>query len=644
MYQPIRSKLANTITFIISMVLVIILSAVGMFSYSYISSLTKNNITKETLLKAETISDDISNIFENANIVTEQMSYHTDIKAYLKEVKTREDIQGNPRYESVLKALIDIHNSSETHFVTWVANERANFYIDSLGVIPEEDYDVKKRPWYDVAVNSDGVAFTPPYVEWSTQRVVLSSIKSLRENDEIYGFVVVDIVLEEVPAIFERAKQGMKDISFLIDGNGMYIYHQEQEKIINSNISDQSDPLSQYYDEILKNRGELINVEYEGKSYFLTTYKIDDRGWKVVTLIDKNRMAAEIRKITLVIMSIFIIGLLISIIAVYVLVKRSTKPYEVLVEYGKDIANGDLSKNIPDFYLERTDEMGDISKSFQTIIDTFRSENDTLEQKIIEKNNELEAQYSHILETEKAASLGSLVAGIAHEINTPVGTSLSTSTYLERMASNLREKYDGGTLTRKDLKKHLEVELESLEILTGSLERAAAMISSFKQVAVDQSSDMRYVFDIQESIEGVILSLRHEYKRTKHEIHNDCEIGLQIDSYPGAYAQIITNLIMNSLKHGFESIEHGMIRVAAKKYGDSLLVTYEDNGKGMTEETISKMYDPFFTTNRAAGNSGLGMHIVYNIVSQKLKGTIQCESTVNEGVKFIINIPLIAQE
>ncbi len=640
MFQRIRSKLVNRITFIISIVLIMVMGTVGVISYRNTSQMAINRLTQETKLKAESISKDVQNIFENANIVTDQMAFHNEIQQYLKTTDSKEKITNSKYFESVYATLVNIEQSSETHFLVWVANEKANFYLDSFGNISGDDYDVKKRPWYKVGMNAEGTVFTPPYVEWITRRVVISSIRALRENNEVYGFVVVDIVLEDIPNIFDENRLFEGDHSFLITGDGTYVYHEEAQKVLNSKYTDKEDPLSEYSEVIEGLSGELVSIEYKDSPYFLTSYPVNDLGWKVVNLIDKTRINEKILEITNEVSTIFFLGIIIAMLMVYYLVKSSTKPYRVLVDHGKNIEDGNLSDNIPMEYLIRTDEMGDLSRSFQVIIDTFRTENDTLEQKIKEKNNELEAQYQHILESEKAASLGNLVAGIAHEINTPIGNSLSTSTYLERVSIELRDKYNSGNLTKNDFLGHMEIQMESLDILIKSLERAAAMISSFKQVAVDQSSELKYPFDLRENFEGIILSLRHEYKRSKHQVINACDLGIEIDSYPGAFGQILTNLIMNSLKHGFCNKEAGIIKISAEKSIDSLTITYIDDGVGMTQEVQANMYDPFFTTNRTSGCSGLGMHIVYNIVTQKLKGNIKCESQLENGVRFIIKIPL----
>lgn len=640
MFRRIRSKLANTITFFISLILISVLGLVGVFSFDFIYNQTVDNVRAKMELKAESISKDVRNIFENANIVTEQMALHPEIRAYLKTAVDKNTIRDNPYFQDVLRTLIDIQASNEIHYLAWVANEKANFYLDSLGIIPDETYDVKKRPWYDVAVKTDGVAFTPPYVEWATRRVVISSIKALRENGSIYGFVVVDIVLDNVPFIFERAKLGENDRSFLISKDGTYVYHSDPEKIMEKKISDADDSLSPYVEDINNAEGTFVDISYEGKDYFLMSYLVDDRGWKVVTLIDKQGMKNQVQQIAWIVTTAFVLALGVSIGSVYYTVKRATKPYVVLVDYAKEITNGELSKNIPEYYLIREDEMGEISKAFQIIIDTFRNEHDIMEQRIVEKNKELETQYKYILETEKAASLGNLVAGIAHEINTPIGISLSSASYLDRVNDESRKKLAAGTMTKNDLMDFMETLTDSLVLLNNNLARAGEMIKSFKQVAVDQSSELRNVFDLKENISVVILSLRHEYKRTHHKINNNCPDDIRVDSYPGAFSQIFTNLIMNSIKHGFKDVYSGEINIDAERTDNTLRIVYKDNGKGMTEETLTHLYEPFYTTNRADGNSGLGMHIVFNLVNQKLKGNIRCESNVNEGVKFIIEIPV----
>ncbi|MBW1899261.1 MAG: HAMP domain-containing histidine kinase, partial [Deltaproteobacteria bacterium] len=181
---------------------------------------------------------------------------------------------------------------------------------------------------------------------------------------------------------------------------------------------------------------------------------------------------------------------------------------------------------------------------------------------------------------------------------------------------------------------------ESSSIIHKNLNRAADLIKSFKQVAVDQSGEVKRKFKLKRYTDELFISLRPKLKKTPHKIRFNCPEDLEIDSYPGIYSQIITNFILNSLNHGFEEGEEGLITIDIKKDGGELLVEYSDNGKGMEEETFKKIFDPFFTTSRGLGGTGLGMHIVYNLVTLTLGGKIKCFSLPGEGTTFLIRIPV----
>ncbi len=635
----ILSSLANRVTTIVIVTLIILLGIVGIFEYRYIESDSMETLTHETTLLADGVSRDVKNIFENARITSSSLSYNNEIRRYLKEVQTHDDIEKNPLFPSILKTLKSVQESNSNYFLTWVSNEAANFYVDNQEIVSGKDYDVKKRPWYQVAVSSKGTSFTEPYVEWETKRIVISTITPIFEEDKRIGFVVVDIVLEDLPQIFDSARLNARDKNFLVTGDGMYVYHPDGEKVIEASYKDSDDELAKYAELIEKASGELVEISYESKPYFMQSYAIEGSGWKVISLIDKQRIQDSVYVTALKLFSIFALGITLSIILVDLIIRTSMKPFKLIVENGTQIARGDYTLNMPHSYLQRKDEIGEIADSFQRIVDLFRNENLTLENRIEEKNKELEAQYAHIIDTEKAASLGNLVAGITHEVNTPIGTSLSTATYLEREILRLREKFMSGELTKKEFERHIETSLESITILTESLDRAAELVKSFKQVAVDQSSQMKFTFDLRETFDSVITSLRHEYKNTKHQINNKCPIGLTLNSNPGEFSQVITNLIMNSLIHGFEGVEAGQVEIDAVQTDEETIITYSDNGVGMDESVLEKAFEPFFTTNRAQGNSGLGMHIVRTIIVEKLGGTLNCDSQPGQGVKFEMRIP-----
>ncbi len=257
---------------------------------------------------------------------------------------------------------------------------------------------------------------------------------------------------------------------------------------------------------------------------------------------------------------------------------------------------------------------------------------------------ELRRMQRQLVDSEKMAALGSLVAGVAHEINTPLGIAVTAASHLEGETKRLSRSTSEGTLKKSDLEVYQKMALDSTEIILRNLRRADKLVKSFKQVAVDQSSEQNRQVELRSYLDEILTSLRPALKRTQHQVDIDCPPDLILDTFPGALYQIVVNLVMNSLTHGFDSVDRGVIRIAARRDGDHVLLEYRDNGKGMSAETRARMFEPFFTTKRGQGGSGLGMHIVYNLVNQVLRGSIQCETAPGQGVQFTIRFPMVPGE
>jgi signal transduction histidine kinase len=167
-------------------------------------------------------------------------------------------------------------------------------------------------------------------------------------------------------------------------------------------------------------------------------------------------------------------------------------------------------------------------------------------------------------------------------------------------------------------------------------------VQSFKQVAVDQTSDDRRHFDLQKYVDETLLSLQPQLKGTQVAVHVDCAPGIEMDSYPGPLAQVITNLVVNSLQHGFVPGARGTIRISARlEGGDEVVLCYEDDGRGIPQDLHERIFEPFFTTRRGVGGSGLGLHLVYNIVTARLNGSIQVKSRAGGGTLFILRLPRV---
>ncbi|SEN59745.1 HAMP domain-containing protein [Duganella sp. CF517] len=250
-----------------------------------------------------------------------------------------------------------------------------------------------------------------------------------------------------------------------------------------------------------------------------------------------------------------------------------------------------------------------------------------------------------LLASEKMASLGSLVAGIAHELNTPIGNSLLASTSLRDRVEDFENHVAAGALRRSELIVHLEEVRIASELISNSLHKAAELISSFKQIAVDQTNDQRRQFDLQEAVRDTIATYTPRLRRAGCEVVLEVQEGLRFDSYPGGLYQVLNNLMNNALNHAFEAGRSGTITVHAEAAADGMVaLTFSDNGAGMTDEVLRRVFDPFFTTRMGQGGTGLGMHIVYNIVNAVLGGRITVSSAPGAGTAVRMLLPRSAPQ
>jgi signal transduction histidine kinase len=257
---------------------------------------------------------------------------------------------------------------------------------------------------------------------------------------------------------------------------------------------------------------------------------------------------------------------------------------------------------------------------------------------------QLQEAQSELVRQEKLASLGRLVAGVAHEINTPLGICVTATSHMVQELKLTREELEGGELTEDSLNAFLDVVDQSLRIMTTNTQRAAALVRSFKQVAVDQSSDDLRTFNLGAYLNEVLLSLQPKLKGRPVAVDVQCPSDLVLDSFPGAVSQIVTNMVVNSLVHGFERDQKGSITIRAAVEDDMVTLDYADDGAGMDADTLSKLFDPFFTTKRGSGGSGLGAHILYNLATGPLGGSVHAESEPGKGLRYHLRFPRSRRE
>lgn len=257
-------------------------------------------------------------------------------------------------------------------------------------------------------------------------------------------------------------------------------------------------------------------------------------------------------------------------------------------------------------------------------------------QQAIQRLNQTREQ---LVQQEKLASLGALVAGVAHELNTPIGNALTTSSSLGHAARQLQQSVERGELRKSALMEFLKNTEAMNDLVVRSCERAATLITSFKQVAVDQTSEQRREFEVLPLVEDNVNALRPSFKHAAIQIVLEIPGGIRCNSYPGPLGQVLVNLVQNAVIHGFADRGGGTIRITAHAEGNEVHMAVEDDGFGMSEEVQAHIFDPFFTTRLGQGGSGLGLSVSQNIMVMVLGGTIEVRSSPGQGTRFTLRFP-----
>lgn len=347
-----------------------------------------------------------------------------------------------------------------------------------------------------------------------------------------------------------------------------------------------------------------------------------------------------------------LVGGVAILFAIVAYTKRSVfAPMTTISESINRLRNGERDFDIPE--SNRNDEIGDIINSLRqfqselTELDELRRADAVMQANLKDERDKLSDALENLkqaqdklLASEKLASLGSLVAGVSHEINTPIGVSVTMSSHLKENFEELMRSIKAGELKQSFLDQFEREAIESFSVMESSLDKASHLIQNFKQVATDQSSSNRREFALKEVIDEVMMTVRHQIKGTNYKYRVEGEDDLMMDSYPGPLGQVITNLFNNSIMHAFDGRDEGEINIRFTRLNDSVKMYFNDNGAGIDESKINRIFDPFYTTKLGKGGSGLGLNIVHNIVTSVLGGTISVSSKV--GTEFEVVLPLVA--
>jgi signal transduction histidine kinase len=351
-----------------------------------------------------------------------------------------------------------------------------------------------------------------------------------------------------------------------------------------------------------------------------------------------NRISDWVRTILIIGAAV---GVLLGAVLAIIVARSIIQPLGRLKTRMMELANDPFAGPVAEG--ERRDELGEMARAANFFVTEIGRREHALRRAKERADTalaDLRQTQDDLIQYEKLASLGQLVAGVAHEINTPVGIALTTATSMSAEAKDFGDAATSGKLLRSQFEHFVARITEGTQLLQTNLNRAAELVYSFKQVAVDQTSGERRTFPLDSWLNELLTSLGPVLRKSGHEVRIECREGLTMDTYPGALAQVVTNLVMNAVSHAYDEDQagHMVLRVEEQK-NNWLRFTFTDDGRGIPKENHERIFEPFFTTGRSHGSTGLGLHIVYNLVTNSLQGRINLESEVGKGARFIIDVP-----
>ncbi len=277
-------------------------------------------------------------------------------------------------------------------------------------------------------------------------------------------------------------------------------------------------------------------------------------------------------------------------------------------------------------------------KRRETELEAVKSQLEKANKELTDAMVDLKMTQSRLIQSERMAALGEVTASLAHEINTPLGLGVSGASHLTDELNKFKKLYKAKEIPKSEFEDFLNVGIDISELIISNLRKSYHLVKSFKQVAVDQVSETKRLFKVKEYTEQVLMSMGNIISKSGHVITIDCEDSLEINGYAGAYSQLITNLMLNSIMHGFDKGVSGNINLKFTKQSEMILFIFSDDGRGIPEDIQSKIYEPFYTTKPNDGGTGLGMHIIYKVVTEQFNGSIDCVSETSKGTTFYIEL------
>ena len=552
-----------------------------------------------------------------------------------------------------------------------VKNWKINLAGRILEPIPTDpSYDHRQRPWYRSAVAAGKPGWSDIYLTKTPQRLVVSATQPVyTEKKALFGVAVASLSLTGISDFLKTLKIGKSGQSFILERSGdlvasstdeiPFVVEGDQPKRLNVRNSanlltrETGQNLLQRFSDLGTLRSAAqFDFDINGERQLVQVMPFQDgRGlaWTIVVVVPESDFMQEITETTHTTALVTLAALLIATLVGFLTTRWVTGPITAIHQAAGDIAAGDWNKVAQ---VDRADELGELARIFNRMAAQVRETMTTLEQRVAHRTAELAQANStleervnartaelgrameQLVQTEKMAALGGMVAGITHELNTPLSNVRLAAAGLAEQVKELSQAMLEGRITRSEMDQFIAYSQETTALIDRASERSEALIASFKQIAVDQASERRRRFNLREVVHSTVQSLGPSLKAKPFNVVIEVDPRLELDSYPGPIEQIVTNLITNSLAHAFANRSAGQMLVQARAVGKDVELVYSDDGIGIDSEVEKRIFDPFFTTKAGQGGSGLGLYTIYNLVTGLFGGSIVVEGRPGVGARF----------
>lgn len=518
--------------------------------------------------------------------------------------------------------------------------------------------DISRMNYFQVLMNDNTEQWSDAFLSSASGDLAVAYSMELQGTED-YRYLIGELSIHSLPELLRSIGESSGQTVMILDAADQLIGHPDQS-LSRQQLNLKTLPIlnaeeSEY--------GQIGQYRFQGTDFYGSLIRIPDPQWKIIVALPESEFWDLFFLVFRSLLVVLVVALILVVGLSRWLGRRLSHEFSAYSGVVERLAQGDYNAKPPTSMITELSRLSDdliqtgeaIARREQQLAEA----NVDLERHVEERTRDLLAANSEqartleqlksaqieLVESGKLAALGSLVAGVSHELNTPIGVSVTASTSVVDDAKTLRKLMQEGKLSKSDFEDHLTHIIDGSELIARNLMRASELIASFKQVAVDQSSDLRRQFVLTDVIQDVVSTLKPKYKGKNFEFKVAADDGVEMDSFPGSLIQVLTNLVDNAIFHGYDGFLEGVVQINSRRLSRTHVeIVVEDYGAGIDEAHLQHIFEPFYTTKLGQGGSGLGLNIVHAIVQKILGGKIEVASRTGEGSRFTLLIPVKAPD